>query len=162
MSIFDLAILGLLILFAGMGVLRGMVRELYSLGVWLLAILCGWLFADAVGTWFEVLEDAELRRLIAFLAVVLAMLAILTLAVFILRMLLPRPSPDATSRVIGGALGALRGAAVIVVLVLLAGLTGLPKKDGWRDSYLVGVFQPAAEQILHILPAPVARQFRYG
>jgi membrane protein required for colicin V production len=162
MSIFDLVILGLLALFVTMGVLRGMVRELYSLGVWLIAILCGWLFADAIGSWFEVIEDAELRRLAAFLAVIMVMLALLTLAMFILRILLPSPSPDATSRVIGGALGGMRGAAVIVVLVLLAGLTGLPKKDGWRDSYLVAVFQPAAEQILQILPASVARQFRYG
>jgi membrane protein required for colicin V production len=162
MSLFDLVIVALLVLFSGIGALRGAVRELLSLGVWLVAILCGWLFADAVGTWFEQVSDADLRQLIAFLTIVMIALALLSLVVFVLRLLLPRPAPNLTSRIGGGVIGALRGAAVVVVLVLLAGLTGLPKQESWRDSRLVGVFRPAAEQILEWLPAPVARQFRYG
>jgi len=162
MSGFDFAILGLLVLFMGIGALRGMVRELLSLGVWLLAILGGWLFADPVATWFEAFEDAELRRLLAFIVVVMAMLAVLTVAAFVVRMLLPRPLPDIKSRVAGGMLGGLRGAALVVILLLLAGLTSLPKKDGWRESSLVAVFLPAARQMLEWLPSPVARQFRYS
>ncbi len=162
MSGFDFAILGLLVLFIGIGALRGTVRELLSLGVWLLAILCGWLFADPVATWFEVFEDVELRRLLAFIVVVMAMLAVLTVAAFVVRMLLPRPLPDLKSRVFGGVLGGLRGTAVVVILLLLAGLTSLPKKDGWRESSLVAVFLPAARQMLEWLPSPVARQFRYS
>jgi membrane protein required for colicin V production len=162
MGVFDLVIVGLLALFAGIGALRGSLRELLSLGVWLLALASGWLFADAVGTWFEAIEDTELRRLLAFLAIVVAMLAFLSLAAFVLRQLLPRPAPSLANRVGGALLGALRGGALVVVLVLLAGLTSLPNKDGWRDSPLVGVFQPAARTVLDWLPTTVARQFRYG
>jgi len=161
MSPIDLVIVAVLVLFAGVGALRGALRELTSLAVWLLAILGGWLFADAIGTWFEGIADHELRRLVAFLSIVLSLLALLTVAVFVLHIFLPRPSPGWKSRVVGAALGAARGAFVVVVLVLLAGLTALPKRSDWQDSRLVGVFRPAAEQILEWLPAPVARQFRY-
>ena len=162
MTLFDLLIFGLLAMFTGIGILRGALRELLAVGGWLLAILCGWLFADAVGTWFDLLEDEALRRMIAFIVIVMVTLAVLSVATFVLRMLLPRPSPDVTSRTLGGAVGLFRGAVVVVVLVLLAGLTPLPRKDSWQNAQLVGVFVPAAEQVLEWLPAPVARQFRYG
>lgn len=162
MSIFDIIILVLLALFTGIGALRGMLREFLSLGVWVLALGSGWLFADAVGSWLEMLQDAELRRLVAFLAIVLVMLSLLSLVAFVARKLLPRPDPGLTDRGVGAALGAIRGAVVVVVMVLLAGLTSLPKKADWRDSMLVGIFQPAASKVLEWLPASVAQQFRYG
>jgi len=127
-----------------------------------MAIGSGWLFADTVGSWFEILQDAELRRLLAFLAIVLTMLGVLSIMAFVLRTLLPRPDPGLANRGVGAVLGAVRGAAVVVVMVLLAGLTSLPKKADWRDAYLVGVFQPVASKILEWLPSSVARQFRYG
>jgi len=161
-SIFDFIILILLVLYTGIGALRGMLREFLSLAVWIMAIGSGWLFADTVGSWFEILQDAELRRLLAFLAIVLTMLGVLSIMAFVLRTLLPRPDPGLANRGVGAVLGAVRGAAVVVVMVLLAGLTSLPKKADWRDAYLVGVFQPVASKILEWLPSSVARQFRYG
>lgn len=162
MSIFDIIILILLVLYTGIGALRGMLREFLSLAVWIVAIGSGWLFADTVASWFEVLQDADLRRLLAFLAIVLTMLGALSILAFVLRTLLPRPDPGLANRGVGAVLGAVRGAAVVVVMVLLAGLTSLPKKADWRDAYLVGVFQPAASKILEWLPSSVARQFRYS
>lgn len=162
MSILDLIILILLVLFTGTGALRGMLRESLSLAVWVLAIGSGWLFADAVSSWFDMLEDVNLRRLLAFVVIVPAMLAVLTILAFVLRKLLPRPIPGLTDRGVGAVLGAMRGAVVVVVMVLLAGLTSLPKKADWRESYFVGIFQPAAGKILEWLPPSVARQFSYG
>jgi membrane protein required for colicin V production len=161
-SIFDIIILILLVLYTGIGALRGMLREFLSLAVWIVAIGSGWLFADTVASWFEVLQDADLRRLLAFLAIVLTMLGALSILAFVLRTLLPRPDPGLANRGVGAVLGAVRGAAVVVVMVLLAGLTSLPKKADWRDAYLVGVFQPVASKILEWLPSSVARQFRYS
>lgn len=160
MTVFDLIILVLLVLFTSIGALRGMLREFLSLSVWVLAIGSGWLFADAVGSWFELLADAELRRLLGFLAIVFSMLAALSVVAFVVRKLMPRPDPGLMDRGVGAALGALRGACLVVVMVLLAGLTSLPKKDDWRDSFLVGVFQPFATSMVEWLPASVARQFR--
>ena len=162
MTVFDLIILVLLVLFTSIGALRGMLRESLSLAVWIVAIGCGWLFADAVGGWFEMLADADLRRLLGFVAIVLTMLGALSIVSFVLRQLFPRPVPGAMDRGVGAVLGAVRGVAVVVVMVLLAGLTSLPKKDDWRDSRLVGVFLPLATGALGWMPPSVARQFRYG
>lgn len=162
MTVFDLIILVLLVLFTSIGALRGMLREFLSLSVWVLAIGSGWIFADAVGSWFELLADVELRRLLGFLTIAFTMLTALSVVAFVVRKLVPRPVPGLTDRGIGAAVGAARGAAVVVVMVLLAGLTSLPKKDDWRNSMLVGVFQPFAQHLVEWLPASVAQQFRYG
>jgi len=159
---FDIIILILLGLFAGTGALRGMLRESLSLAVWVLAIGCGWLFADAVSSWFDMLDDVNLRRLLAFALIVPVMLIVLSILAFMLRRLVPRPIPGLTNRGVGAMLGAMRGSAVVVVLVLLAGLTSLPKKADWSESYFVAIFQPAAGKILEWLPPSVARQFSYG
>jgi membrane protein required for colicin V production len=161
-SIFDFIILILLVLFSGIGALRGMLREFLALGVWVLALGSGWLFADAVSSWFDMLQEVEVRHMLAFLVIVLTMLSVLSIVAFVLRKLLPRPDPGLTDRGVGAVLGAVRGAAVVVVMVLLAGLTSLPKQADWRDSHLVGLFQPAASKLLEWLPSSVARQFRYG
>lgn len=162
MTVFDLIILVLLVLFTSIGALRGMLREFLSLSVWVLAIGSGWIFADAVGSWFELLADVELRRLLGFLTIVFTMLTALSVVAFVVRKLVPRPVPGLTDRGIGAAVGAARGAAVVIVMVLLAGLTSLPKNDDWRNSMLVGVFQPFAQHLVEWLPASVAQQFRYG
>jgi len=161
-SMVDIFFFVLLSIFISVGALRGTVRELTSLGVWLLAVFFGWVFADAVGTWFELLQDNELRRLVGFIAAVMGSLVFFSFTALILQKLLPRPDPDAIGRIIGATIGALRGAAVVTVLVLLAGLTSLPNKESWRDSHLVGLFRPVADSILEVLPTAVARQFRYS
>ena len=77
MTTWDLIILVLLALFTSIGALRGMFREFLSLGVWVLAIGSGWLFAGAVSEWFEMLADVDMRRLLAFVTIVLVMLGVL-------------------------------------------------------------------------------------
>lgn len=162
MTVFDLIIVVLLVLFTSIGALRGMLREFLSLSVWVLAIGSGWFFADAVGTWFDMLADVELRRLLGFLSIVLVMLTVLSIIALVIRKLVPRPDPGLTDRGLGATLGALRGTGVVLVMVLLAGLTSMPKHEDWRGSFLISVFQPFASVMLQWLPASVARQFRYS
>lgn len=162
MSMVDIVFFVLLSIFTSVGALRGTTRELTSLGVWLLAVFFGWVFADAAGTWVDMIQDNELRRLVGFIAAVLGSLILLSFTAVVLQKMLPRPAPDTVGRIVGATIGAVRGGAVVTVLVLLAGLTSLPNKEGWRDSHLVGVFRPLADTILEVLPPAVARQFRYG
>lgn len=162
MSMVDIVFFVLLSIFTSVGALRGTTRELTSLGVWLLAVFFGWVFADAAGTWVDMIQDSELRRLVGFIAAVLGSLILLSITAVVLQKMLPRPAPDTIGRIVGATIGAVRGGAVVTVLVLLAGLTSLPNKEGWRDSHLVGVFRPLADTILEVLPPAVARQFRYG
>jgi membrane protein required for colicin V production len=49
----------------------------------------------------------------------------------------------------------------VSVLVLLAGLTTLPKESWWDDSFLLFRFQAIAMWIRDLLPGDVAASFNF-
>ncbi len=66
-----------------------------------------------------------------------------------------------TDRVLGVVFGVARGAVIVGILVLLAGLTALPRDPWWRESTLVPHFQRLAVHIRAMLPSDVADEIRF-
>ena len=162
MNRLDLAIMILVLFFAGIGMLRGGLREAASLMIWAVSIAVAWLFSRATAGWFTWTSGLMLRRVTAFSALFAATFVVVTVVVLVLRLLFFASSPGVMGRVAGAVLGALRGLAVVVVLVLLAGITSFPRKPWWRESFLAPYFQSAAVMLRSQLPLDEARQFRFG
>jgi membrane protein required for colicin V production len=66
-----------------------------------------------------------------------------------------------TDRLLGAVFGLARGSAVIVVLVLAAGLTPLPNDPWWQQSLLMGHFQEGALWLRGFLPPELAQNVRF-
>jgi len=66
-----------------------------------------------------------------------------------------------TDRVLGMGFGLLRGGAFIAVLVLVAGLTPLPRDPWWQQSLLLDHFQQTALWLRDFLPPELAQNFRF-
>jgi membrane protein required for colicin V production len=162
MNSLDAALFAVLAVFAGIGALRGALREIYSLATWLLATLAAWWFATSASTWFSALSDELLRHMLGFLLVFVVVFLTVTLATLVLRMVFPVPAVGMAARAGGAVLGAARAVLILTIIVLLAGLTSLPKKPLWHDSKFVVYFQTMAVAVRDMLPGQVARQFRYG
>ncbi len=162
MSRLDLVIVIMVLGFAGIGALRGGLREFISLFAWAASISVAWLFSASVAGWFTWVGDVALRRMAAFVLLFVIVFTVVTVVALVLRLLFFASLPGITGRVSGGILGAFRGAAVVLVLVLLAGLTSLPQKPWWRDSSLVTYFESAAIAVRDMLPEKVAHQFRFS
>jgi membrane protein required for colicin V production len=162
MNLFDLILVAVVLAFAGMGALRGALREFLSITVWVLALLLAWLFSDSASTWFKGFTDPILRHMLAFVVLFASVFVVASLASFVLRLLLGVAVPDTKARVAGGLLGAMRGVLMLLIIVSLAGLTSFPQKPWWRGSELVVYFQSMAQSLQKMLPGEVARQFRYS
>lgn len=162
MSRLDLILVGIMLAFAGIGALRGVLRESFSLAAWVLAALMAWLFSASAAVWFAGLGDPMIGRMLGFVAVFVAVFLLVSVATFVVRLFLGPVEPGTKARVVGALLGAARGVLILVIVVLLAGLTSLPKKPLWQDSAFIVYFQSMALAVRDILPADVARQFRYG
>ena len=67
-----------------------------------------------------------------------------------------------TDRALGLALGMVRGIFVASALVLLLGLTSLPRDPQWQASQVVPVFVPGAQWLRGWLPEWVAQQVNFG
>jgi len=55
-------------------------------------------------------------------------------------------------RALGSLFGLVRGLLLVLVIVLLAGLTPLPRQPFWRDAFLSGPFETAALALRPHLP----------
>jgi membrane protein required for colicin V production len=67
----------------------------------------------------------------------------------------------AADRVVGGAFGLARGVLVVMILVLLAGLTALPRQSAWRDAVLRGPLEAVAGYVKAWLPADLSKRIKY-
>ena len=72
-----------------------------------------------------------------------------------------RKNPLLLSAAFGVLFGVVRGVLVVLMLVLLAGLTDLPKEAAWRNAWLSKPLEGAALLTKTWLPDKVAQRVHY-
>lgn len=164
MNAFDIVLLLVLSVFAGIGVLRGFVRTTLFLANWVLASVIAWFLSAPVSDALEkFINEPMVRMLVAFVATFLvAFLVGLVTTSFFHKIVESMPILKFSNRLLGGGAGAALGIAVVVVVFLLAGLTSLPSHGWWRHAYLTPFFESIATFVVDFLPSDIARHIRYG
>ncbi len=158
----DYAIVGVVLVSAVVSLLRGFVKEALSLAGWIIAIWVALAFASHLSKMLDgLITSPSLRIVVAFSILFVVTLVLAALVNFFASQLVKRTGLTGTDRVLGMLFGILRGAVIIAILVLLAGLSTLPQEPWWRDSLLVPYFQGLAVFLRDLLPADVARHFVY-
>lgn len=163
MNYFDFILLGILLVFVIIGGWRGFVREILSLTTWAAAIVVGWLFADDIAGLYDTLvQDDVMRRMLGFVTLFAVVFLTGMLVSFLVnRYLLQKKTFRLGNTVLGGFFGAARGAVIVVLVFLLAGLTTFPQRDWWREASLSPYFERAAVYASHFIPRDIARHIRY-
>jgi len=155
-----LAIIGVSVL---LSVIHGFVRELLSLSAWVVAFLVAQYFAGEVAMMLPAaIPNESLRLLAAFLIVFLSVLLAATLLAILVSGLIKRAGLGATDRMLGALFGFVRGVAVVMVAVLLAGLTSLPQTPAWRQAMSSAPLEALANTIKVWLPADLSKHINYG
>ena len=158
----DIIIIGIVLLSALISLVRGFVREAFSLAVWVLAFWVSWSFFRDLEVPLQAWIDSPTVRLgIAFAVLMIATLTVGGLVNYLIIQLVEMTGMSGTDRLIGMVFGAARGVLLVAVLVLLAGLTPLPKEDWWLASTLVGYFQELSYWLRDLLPPEFADHFHY-
>lgn len=158
----DIAILTIVLISALISLVRGFVREAFSLAVWVLAFWVSWSFFRDLEVPLQAwIESPTVRLGLAFAGLMIATLVVGGLVNFLIIQLVERTGMSGTDRLIGMVFGAARGVLLVAVLVLLAGLTPIPREDWWLSSELVGYFQELAYWLRDLLPPELADHFHY-
>jgi len=158
----DIAIIGVVALSAVISLVRGFVREAFSLAVWVLAFWVSWSFFRDLEVPLRAWIDSPTARLgIAFAVLMIATLTVGGLVNYLIIQLVERTGLSGTDRLIGMVFGTARGVLLVAVLVLLAGLTPLPSETWWFESSLIGYFEELALWLRDLLPPEMADRFRY-
>lgn len=162
LSAVDWMLLGVVALSALMGAMRGIVVEVLSLVVWIAAFWLAFAYgAEVAALFFAQMHDPAARLLVAYAAVFIAALIVGSLVTWLVGKLVRTVGLGGIDRLLGLLFGVARGFALACVLVLLLGLTALPREPSWHASPLIPQFQQGAEWMKAWLPASAAQHVNF-
>lgn len=160
---FDYAVLIVIALSALRGMWRGLLSEVFGLVGWVAAFLIASHYVARVvayipATW----PGGQLTQwLVAFAALVIAVMLVVAALSALLNRLTEATGLRGVDRSLGTLFGLARGVILVLILVVLGGLTDLPKQEFWRKA----LFRPYAEQgvreLKPLLPDVLAAYVHY-
>lgn len=162
MTLFDYAVLTIVGASVLLSIFRGLVREVLALAAWVVAFFTAGLLGNVVAGWLatSILDDS-VRVLVAFIAVFLATLISMSLIALAVSGLMRKAGLGVEDRVLGSFFGFARGMLIVMLLVLLAGLTGLPRQPAWTDAMLSAPLEALAAAAKPWLPQVLASNVSY-
>ena len=144
------AVIGLSII---TGMFRGFVKELISLGVWVLAIWLASTYSQIVSVWVQhYIADKTACVAVAFVAVLVATLIAGALVNIIISLSLHRSGLSGIDRLLGMGFGFVRGVFIVALLMLVAKMTSLPSDEYRAKSRLYEQFDPLVDWIYGYTP----------
>jgi membrane protein required for colicin V production len=102
------------------------------------------------------------QKITAFALLFICVLLLGTLVNFLVSKLVERTGFSGTDKMLGIVFGVARGAVIVAILVMLAGLTPIPQDPWWQDSQLLGYFEELALWMRSFLPAEIASSISYA
>lgn len=162
MNGFDFVVLGIVALSVLLGLMRGAVKEILSLAAWVFAFVAAKTFATAGAELMPgFIGNPALRYLGGFILVFVVVMALAMLLSLLLSESLKVLGLGVVDRMLGVLFGLLRGMVIVTILVLLAGLTQLPKTEIWRHALLSGASETLAVMVKPWLPIDLASHIHY-
>ncbi|MEI6300833.1 MAG: CvpA family protein [Betaproteobacteria bacterium] len=163
MTWFDYAALGVIGLSMVVGVFRGFAREVISLIGWIAAAIVASSVATQAAEWVPAAVSSPVARVaLAFVIVFLAVIVVSALAGWLLASLIKAAGLGLADRILGALFGFARGALVVLVVVMLSGLTMLPREAFWREAVLSGPLETAVMAAKPLLPAELAQRMKFN
>ena len=162
MVVADFIVLGIIFLSVIVSLMRGFVKEALSLTGWLVSLWVAMSFSSGMAELFgDAISDPTLRLLTAFVTLFVLSLIIGAIINFFATQFVQRAGLNGVDRTIGGVFGFLRGILLVTIIVMLLGLTTLPKESWWDDSFFMFRFEVIATWLKDLLPSDIARYFHY-
>ena len=160
MNSIDYIILGILLVSTCISFFRGFVREILSLLAWAGAMWIAVSFTPQVSLLIEnQITNESIRLVVAFLGLFIATLFVATLTNTILSQLVKKTGLSGTDRMVGLIFGLARGGVIVAVIVLVLGITEIPKEPWWQESYMLEHFETMAVWLKGNFPSNLSTQF---
>ena len=162
MTSFDYVVLVIIGISIVVSMMRGAVREVLSIVGWLLAFYVARTFSLQLVPLLPVdIPTEPLRILAAFLILFLGVLLVASLLSIALSSLFKKIGLGWFNRFIGALFGFVRGLLIVCVLVLLAGLTSIPKDSRWTNAMFSSPLEALVISLLPWMPQMVAKHVKY-
>ncbi len=142
--------------------MRGARIEAFSFMFWLLSIAIGFVFCNEFSIYFDSILNLPIVKIVtAFVSLLFMTLMVGIIIRLLLGSVIKKPQLCFTDRLLGMLIGILNGMIVIVLFILLAGLTNLPKELWWTQSSLLPPFQISAIWLRDNIPSELTSNVHY-
>lgn len=161
MTGFDYAVLVVMGLSVVWSLLRGFARELVSMIGWVAAFVLSVMFTQTLARQFPESLGPLLSSLLAFLVIFIGVWVLSGLVGLVLARLIKAVGLGWSDRLLGALLGLVRGGVIVLVVIMLGGLTPLPREPFWRDAMFAAPIETAVVALKPLLPDGLAQRIRY-
>jgi membrane protein required for colicin V production len=162
MTAFDYFVLGIVGASVVVSIMRGFAREVLALAGWVIAFVAANALSTTVaGTLTRFVSEPSVRGLTAFVAVFVITLIAMSLIAMLVARLLKSAGLGLEDRLLGGFFGLARGLLIVMLIVLLAGLTALPRQPAWSEAMLSPPLEALAGAIKPWLTQTLSRYISY-
>ena len=162
MTVFDYAVLLIIALSIMLSIIRGAVREVLSLAAWVLAFWAAQIYTVEFAALLpETLSNTSLRLMASFALVFLTVLVVMSLVAILCSKLVKASGLSVADRSLGVVFGLARGFLMVLILVLLGGLTTLPKQPTWKDALFSSQLERVATYVKTWLPESLSKHISY-
>ncbi|VVD82793.1 CvpA family protein [Pandoraea fibrosis] len=157
LTVVDYAAIAILVGSMLLGMLRGLVRELFNLVGWVVAFFVARAFGPTVAHWLPAdlpggeMTQGALGFLLVLIAVVFGAGIVSALVGRMTDMIGLRPA----DRGLGMLFGIVRGVLLLMLLMVAAKLTALPQQPVWEHSLVRPWVEAGLDRLMPYLPEPV-------
>ncbi len=158
----DYAIIVLLLLSIGVGIIRGAMREVMNIIGWVLAFILAHAFATDLAPHFaEWVGEAAARMVLAWVTIFTVALIVASLVASLLSEVVKKLGLTTLDRGVGALIGMARGLLILLAVTLALGMTKAPQSSLWKNAALTPWMEVAATHARAVLPIAIAEKIRF-
>ena len=162
MTLFDYLVLLVLVASVIISTLRGLVKEVLSLLGWVVAFVVANAYGAALARLLPAAVPGEVvRLLVAFVLLFIGVRLLMGLLTMLVDALVTATGLSIADRGLGSLFGLARGLVIVLSVVILCGMTEIPKQPFWKDALLSPLAESAAHTIKPYLPAAYAKHIQF-
>lgn len=145
-----------------LGVIRGMVREVFSLAGWVVAFILSRELGPLLADWLPNAINGPVARLVVASVLVFFLgLVLMALLGHLVSSAVEKIGIESLNRLLGGLFGLVRAYLLLVLVLMLAGFTPLPTSPDWRAAWFHGPITWGAQWAAGWLPESVVKEISF-
>lgn len=162
MTSFDYIVFTIIGLSIVVSMMRGAIKEILAIFGWIAAFYLAKTYSPLLAPLLpQGIPTEALKMLAAFLILLIAVLFVSSLLSIAVSSLVSKVRLGWLNRFLGVTFGFMKGLLIVCVLVLLAGLTSLPKEKMWTDAMLSSPLEMLVKTALPWLPDSVTKHVKF-
>ncbi|HVT62855.1 MAG TPA: CvpA family protein [Legionellaceae bacterium] len=154
----DYVIVGIIAISVLTGLIRGFVKEIIALSVWIVAVWLSFVYAKPLAHWLNTyIQDKSAQVVLAYVLIIVGTLIVGGILNTIISFMMHRSGLSGTDRLLGLGFGFLRGIFVVGLIMIVIKISAMPEEDYQKKSLLYAHFNPLVNWLYQYTPDVIKR-----